>query len=339
MAKGQHKSNARRLSQGAHGSPLSNTPTPPYHANQPHRESLSIMDAARDRVVQNTVGDPMAYVYLVPYFAAVGLGLGLVATSAAVVAEYTSKPQGRDTLIIFAIMLICSLPLISMALRKGLVGSQSVHYIFIVCGSGGHTAEMIQMVERSIRCERKAHRRWAVGKGDSKSFDKVLAFERRLMDRFSQSGLDSGTFDIVLFGRARYVHQSWLTTPFTAVLSLLDTVRLLASPVHVGGATSAVRFPRVIITNGPGTGFIFLLVAFTYKVLGVVPTHLMRTIYVESWARVKSLSLTGKLIRRFRLADRFVVQSRALADQSNVLAENMLVMPTKPPVPLHVSAK
>ncbi|KAI0161264.1 oligosaccharide biosynthesis protein Alg14 like-domain-containing protein [Xylariaceae sp. FL1272] len=339
MAKAQHKSDAPGLFEETRGNSLSNTLAPPFHTNQPHQESLSIMQAARDRVVQNTVGDPMAYMYLVTYFAAVGLGLALVATSATVVTAYMSKPQGRDTLVIFAIMLICSLPLISMALRKGLVGSQSAHYIFIVCGSGGHTAEMIQMVERSIRCEKKAHRRWAVGKGDSKSFDKVLAFERRLIDRFSKSGLDCGTFDIVLFGRARYVHQSWLTTPFTAVLSLLDTIRLLASPVPIGEAASGVRFPRVIITNGPGTGFIFLLVAFMYKILGVVPTHLMRTIYVESWARVKSLSLTGKLIRRFRLADRFIVQSQAVADQSNVVAQNLLVMPTKPPVPLHVSAK
>ncbi|KAI8949292.1 oligosaccharide biosynthesis protein Alg14 like-domain-containing protein [Xylaria longipes] len=216
----------------------------------------------------------------------------------------------------------------------GMVREQSTHYLLLICGSGGHTAEMIQMVERSIRAEKSSHRRWAVGKDDQKSYDKILAFEHRLLDRFSHHCLDSGTFDIVRFGRARYVHQSWLTTPFTAILSLVDIARILTTspdqqPIPIS------RYPGVIVTNGPGTGFLFLLVARVLKLIRRVPTSHMRTIYVESWARVKSLSLTGKLIRRFKLADLFIVQSHLLAGPGDILAENFLVMPQQPHVPFN----
>ncbi|KAI0541414.1 oligosaccharide biosynthesis protein Alg14 like-domain-containing protein [Xylaria digitata] len=206
------------------------------------------------------------------------------------------------------------------------------HYVLMICGSGGHTAEMIQMVERSIDSEKSSHRRWAVGTDDEKSYDKILAFERRLLDRFSRHDLDSGTFDIMRFGRARYVHQSWLTTPFTAILSLVDIVRILTtSPCQ--RPIPALRYPGVIVTNGPGTGFLFLLVAQLLKLIHLVPASHMRTIYVESWARVKSLSLTGKLIRSWKLADLFIVQSRTLADHNNVVAQNLLAAPQQPRIP------
>ncbi|KAI0116434.1 oligosaccharide biosynthesis protein Alg14 like-domain-containing protein [Nemania sp. FL0031] len=216
--------------------------------------------------------------------------------------------------------------------NAGTVRGLSTHYVLIICGSGGHTAEMIQMVERSICPEKSSHRRWAVGKDDKKSYDKILAFESRLLDRFSRHSMDSGTFDIVQFGRARYVHQSWSTTPFTAILSLLGILQILTTPPDQGPVPRP-RYPGVIVTNGPGTGFLFLLVARALRLLYVVPRSRMRTIYVESWARVKSLSLTGKLIRRLRLADTFLVQSRYLKGLDNILAENLLVMPQQPKVP------
>ncbi|KAJ2980954.1 hypothetical protein NUW58_g6806 [Xylaria curta] len=236
---------------------------------------------------------------------------------------------------ILGILVISLFTAVHLVIRKGigLVRGPSTHYVLLICGSGGHTAEMIQMVERSICSEKSSHRRWAVGKDDRKSYDKILAFEHRLLNRFSHHSLDSGTFDIVRFGRARYVHQSWLTTPFTSILSLLDIFHILITPPHQL-PVPRLHYPGVIVTNGPGTGFLFLLVARALKLAHFVPRSHMRTIYVESWARVKSLSLTGKLIQRFRLTDRFVVQSRFLANANNILSENLLVMPQQPHVPL-----
>ncbi|KAI1433449.1 oligosaccharide biosynthesis protein Alg14 like-domain-containing protein [Xylaria sp. CBS 124048] len=261
-------------------------------------------------------------------FVLVSLGITMAVT--VVFPWFMARPS-----IIGAIMLsIMLLPLFIAAFifgsNAGPVPEQSAHYVLVVCGSGGHTAEMIQMLERSIRPQTSSHRRWAIGKDDEKSFEKVLAFEQRLLSRFSRHDLDSGTFDITRFGRARYVHQSWLTTPFSATLSLLDIVYILFTPPQT---RPMLHYPGVIATNGPGTGFLFLLVARAFRFARISPASHIRTIYVESWARVKSLSLTGKLVQRLGLADTFIVQSRFLKGPANVLAENLLVMPPLPPVP------
>ncbi|KAI0484450.1 oligosaccharide biosynthesis protein Alg14 like-domain-containing protein [Xylariaceae sp. FL0804] len=206
--------------------------------------------------------------------------------------------------------------------EAAMVRSQS-HYTFFICGSGGHTAEMIRMIERSIRPEDAAHRRWAIGKGDVMSHNKVLEFEHRLQERFSSTNHHSGTFDIVWFERARLVHQSWLSTPFTALLSIVSIIRILITPPSYR-ASPAFRFPGVIITNGPGTGFLFLVVARILRMCRVVPRSHMRTLYVESWARTRSLSLTGKLIHRFSVADLFIVQSNKLARNYGVYGQDLV---------------
>ncbi|KAH8158375.1 hypothetical protein CIB48_g9871 [Xylaria polymorpha] len=288
------------------------------------------MNTNRDQAVQTAIGSSIVNFIRDGIFLLVVLGATLVV--ATIVLKLMGRPHiNRGTMLGVLAPVVMAAYLVSGA-DAGMVRGLSTHYVLLICGSGGHTAEMIQMVERSIRTEKSSHRRWAVGKDDQKSYDKILAFESRLLDRFSHHCLDSGTFDIVRFGRARYVHQSWLTTPFTAIFSLVDIAHILTTPPHKQ-LTFRSCCPGVIVTNGPGTGFLFLLVARAFKLIRRVPTSHMRTIYVESWARVKSLSLTGKLIRRLKLADLFIVQSRFLVGPGDILAENFLVMPQEPHVP------
>jgi len=300
--------------------------------NKPHQESIK-MNTNRDQAVQAAIGGSIGD--LVKNGVVLVSALGATLFVASLILRTVAKPyanNGTVMTLIGALMFIIAYLVLARGTRAVCV--QPAHYVLLICGSGGHTAEMIQMAERSIRPEGSSHRRWAVGKDDEKSYLKVMAFERRLLDRFSRHDLDIGTFDIVRFGRARYVHQSWLTTPFTATLSLLDIIHVLSDPPRQRPVPE-LRYPGVIVTNGPGTGFLFLLVARALKLLRVVPTTHMRSIYVESWARVKSLSLTGKLIRRGRLADKFIVQYRFLAGPQDILAENLLVMPKHPAVPIN----
>ncbi|KAI1449612.1 glycosyltransferase family 1 protein [Annulohypoxylon stygium] len=180
------------------------------------------------------------------------------------------------------------------------------HYILIVCGSGGHTGEMIRMVDRGIRPDGLSHRRWAIGYGDRMSYDKVVEFEQNLAKKHDKK-TDLGTFDIQFFHRPRAVHQSWLTTPFTALLSLVEMVNIMSTKPGYGTSTR-FRFPGVIATDGPGAGFMFLLAAHWLKMTFVIPNGFVKTIYVESWARTKSLSMSGKLVKYFTLADIFIVQ-------------------------------
>ncbi|KAL7624269.1 UDP-N-acetylglucosamine transferase subunit [Parahypoxylon ruwenzoriense] len=216
-------------------------------------------------------------------------------------------------------------------LRAGWKSTRAPHYVLIVCGSGGHTGEMIRMVERSIRPTANSHRRWAIGHDDRLSFEKVLEFERRL----GQTLPNVGTFDILYFRRGRAIHQSWLTTPFTALNSLIHVILVLVSPPGRRNAPEFC-FPGVVVSDGPGTGFLVFLAAHLLKLFFVVPEEYMKTVFVESWARVNSLSLSGWLIHMFALADVFIVQHRRLAKRYGVsYTGNMVGMPTSPNVPMH----
>lgn len=217
--------------------------------------------------------------------------------------------------------------------QYGLKKSTDVpHYTLIVCGSGGHTGEMIRMLSRSIQHEALAHRRWAVGRGDELSFSKVIDFETRLSMNFASKGWEPGTFDIMSFPRARAVHQSWLTTPFTAVLCVVEIIRILLE--QPSGKSIDFAYPGVVVSDGPGSGFLFILVAHILKVLQLVPSDYMQTIFIESWARVGRLSLSGRLADLLGIADMFIVHYRPLARKNHrVFSQNMIAMPRIPTLP------
>ncbi|KAI2473500.1 glycosyltransferase family 1 protein [Annulohypoxylon bovei var. microspora] len=191
------------------------------------------------------------------------------------------------------------------------IRASSPHYVLIVCGSGGHTGEMIRMVDRSIRPSGLSHRRWAIGYGDQMSYDKVMEFEYSLAHKFGQKEWSAGSFDIEFFHRPRAVHQSWFTTPFTALVSLVETFKIMTTAPGRHTATE-FQFPGVIATDGPGAGFMFLLAAHWLKMCFIVSDDSLKSVFVESWARVKSLSMSGKLIKYFTLADVFIVQSHGV---------------------------
>ncbi|KAI0843362.1 glycosyltransferase family 1 protein [Hypoxylon sp. FL0890] len=209
--------------------------------------------------------------------------------------------------------------------------SDNPHYLLVVCGSGGHTGEMIRMMDRSIGPrEGIYHRRYAVAYGDQMSYDKVMSFERTLQRRFENENVFAGSFDIEYFHRGRHVHQSWVTTPFTALACLADIFRILTTAPGRHTVTD-YRFPGVIVTDGPGSGFLFLLAAHWLKMWFMVPDDFMQSIFIESWARVNSMSLTGKLIDRFCLADVFIAQYKTMSSRGPYsYVDNMVAMPTHP---------
>ena len=71
--------------------------------------------------------------------------------------------------------------------------------------------------------------------------------------------------------------------------------------------------PRVILCNGPGTCLPVCVAAFVAKCLPEAVGRAPVVVYVESVARVESLSLTGKLLYHLRLADEVFVQWETLA--------------------------
>ncbi len=172
------------------------------------------------------------------------------------------------------------------------------------------------------------------------SNDDQVEKTRKLL-RTEQSGsAEGGYFEIVTVPRARKIHQPLWSTPQTSFYCFLACIKALL-PHTPSSPTASIEAPRrspdLIITNGPATGVIVVLASLVLRFLGsnVVSRSVgteglagnegeMRTIYIESWARVKTLSLSGKILQ-MGLVNRFLVQWEGLksgrAEYKGVLVE------------------
>lgn len=206
--------------------------------------------------------------------------------------------------------------------RRGEKGGERPLYILAVLGSGGHTKEMLLMMGSDFRAPEESHRRYVVTKGDDMSAKQAKTFEGTLKGVWEHTG----TYDICMATRARHVHQSLLTTPLSALRSILDIFPILLSRPGQVSPGSPIDVPDVIFTNGPATGFFVAVVAHMLRIFYIVPEHKMRVLFIESWARVSSLSLTGKLFYYTGIADMFLVQHEAVANTYGVLNAGWLVL-------------
>jgi beta-1,4-N-acetylglucosaminyltransferase len=148
---------------------------------------------------------------------------------------------------------------------------------FVVLGSGGHTTEMLSMLS-SLTAKEFSSYVFLIAATDNMS-------EIKLRASFSNP-------EIRRTPRAREVGQSWLSSIFTTAIALFYAIRIVWT-----------EGPDLILTNGPGT---CVPVAYTAWILRLLCIKESRIVFVESVARVKSLSLSGKLL--YPIADRFLVQ-------------------------------
>ncbi|KAI8647930.1 oligosaccharide biosynthesis protein Alg14 like-domain-containing protein [Parasitella parasitica] len=161
----------------------------------------------------------------------------------------------------------------------------------IVLGSGGHTAEMLQLI-KSLEPKQYYPRTYVVANTDTLSKEKAIEYE--------QSTGQQNQFDVCTIPRAREVGQPWSQVPVTALIALTASVKVILS-----------SWPDLIICNGPGSCVPICILAYIPRILGIKKIEI---IYIESFARVESLSVTGKLLYPF--VDRFLVQWPQL---SNIL--------------------
>ncbi|CUA69242.1 UDP-N-acetylglucosamine transferase subunit ALG14 [Rhizoctonia solani] len=173
---------------------------------------------------------------------------------------------------------------------------QSTRSLAVFLGSGGHTTEALALVS-SLDFNKYSPRTYIISEGDSLSTKKAIALE-------NLKNPGNTEYRLLTMPRARRVHQSLVSTPFTALYSLVWTLRFMTLPAIL----SKRKFADALVINGPGTCVALVLVAYFNRFWWLESP---RIIYVESFARVNSLSLSGKLVQP--LADRFLVQWPTLA--------------------------
>ncbi|RKP12483.1 oligosaccharide biosynthesis protein Alg14-like protein, partial [Piptocephalis cylindrospora] len=165
--------------------------------------------------------------------------------------------------------------------------------LLVLLGSGGHTAEMLRLLEQlksSEHANKYAPVQYIVTAGDAMSEGKAGRFE-------GLSERESICARIHRVPRARRVKQPWTSTPFSTMWSLIASIRILWT----------VPFDA-FLCNGPGTSVPLAMLIFLPKILGFSTPPI---IYVESFARVKTLSLSGRLL--YPIVDLFLVQWADLA--------------------------
>ncbi|GLC45279.1 hypothetical protein PLESTB_000717300 [Pleodorina starrii] len=163
----------------------------------------------------------------------------------------------------------------------------------IVLGSGGHTAEMLMLMD-SLDKARYSPRSYVVAATDPMSGPKALARERLWQKKDSPTG-----FRIQQIPRSREVGQSYITSVATTLYSLVFAFGLVLREA-----------PELVLVNGPGTCIPICAAAFVYRVLGLTRTQI---VYVESIARTRRFSLSAKLLYHLRMADLLFVQWEQLA--------------------------
>ncbi|KAI4253264.1 MAG: hypothetical protein LQ352_003794 [Teloschistes flavicans] len=204
--------------------------------------------------------------------------------------------------------------------------------LLIVLGSGGHTSEMLSIL-RNLDPYLYTHRSYVVSSGDDFSSSKAIEFETALQARCKGSqqnmALAPSTYDINVIPRARKIHQPILTTPFSSLRCLFSCFAVLRAPcaqqpsryetsqddrAQEISECPMYTYPDLIIANGPATAVLVILACLLLRFFNVKDTqHRLRTIYVESWARVNSLSLSGRILMHGGMVNRMIVQWDNLA--------------------------
>ncbi|KAI9495457.1 UDP-N-acetylglucosamine transferase subunit alg14 [Zychaea mexicana] len=147
----------------------------------------------------------------------------------------------------------------------------------IFLGSGGHTAEMMALVS-TLNQELYTPRFYLVAESDTLSESKAKAQDAK------------GA--VYRLPRAREVGQSWTKVPISMACALMVSIGLFLQTM-----------PDLILCNGPGSCIPICMAAYLVRILGL---RRVQIVYVESFARVTRLSLTGRLLYLF--VDRFIVQ-------------------------------
>lgn len=155
----------------------------------------------------------------------------------------------------------------------------------IVIGSGGHTSEMIRHV-KNLDPNLYQPRLYVMADTDTSSEPKIKELELEYLK------ITKTDYSIIKIPRSRHVNQSYITSIFTTLHSIIKCVPIVYS-----------YKPDLILCNGPGTCIPICLISFVLKILFLSSTKI---IFIESICRVKTISLSGKILLYF--ADQVLVQ-------------------------------
>ena len=175
----------------------------------------------------------------------------------------------------FFVFLLIRLLFVLPGLFRSKRNSKATVHALVVLGSGGHTGEMMPLVKQLSQWNRLSQMTVIAASSDSLSLSHPLIPENARKETIP---------------RARNVGQSFFTSIFTTLAAFISALRFIS-----------LR-PDLLLVNGPGVCYPVVLAIFLGNFLGVTNCSI---VFVESFCRVTTISLTGKLI--YPLCDLFFV--------------------------------
>lgn len=181
--------------------------------------------------------------------------------------------------------------------------STSTSTLMSVIGSGGHTTEMLSLIKSVTEMNQHTNDIdeivFVVSKSDTKSQNKLLMEYSQLQypEQVDQSDDSLIKYRLLKITRSRDVHQSYFTSLFTTMFAIIESLSILYT----------IK-PSILICNGPG-------VCIPLVIASRLLTPKTNIIFVESFCRTRTLSLSGKILYHFHLVHHFLVQWPKLAQK------------------------
>lgn len=169
--------------------------------------------------------------------------------------------------------------------------------VLVVLGSGGHTSEMLTLLTEMLPKWPCAQISFVRAATDKHSLQKAAHVHREYHAVCAHHRVHAARHYVI--PRAREVGQS-------PTNSVIPTLRTFAAALTL----LMKERPSLLLCNGPANAAVIAAAAFCLRAMGMVSC---RIIYVESFARVVTLSLSGRLLIPF--VDRFIVQWPQLSNK------------------------
>lgn len=169
-------------------------------------------------------------------------------------------------ILIFSFLLVSLLITIYIRLKF----KPKLEGICAILGSGGHTNEMIRIISELDPDLRPTQ--YILSQGDTLSFEKA------------QKLLGAELKEFIWLPRPRNVGQSYLTSIATSLKTLFKCLELFSH-----------NMPKLLLCNGPGICVVVSLSLILISIFTGRP--LPKIVYIESFARTRSLSLSGRVMQ------------------------------------------
>ena len=153
----------------------------------------------------------------------------------------------------------------------------------VVLGSGGHTSEMLIMLKQFKEKFERIEFHFLVAESDTTS-----------VARIAPALGESTPYSVTKTPRLRHVGESLMS-------AILKLPKILVANILILSRID----PDVLIVNGPGTCIPTVFGACVVQIFSLSFKRIF-CVFVESFCRVQTISMTGKLVYPF--VDKFIVQ-------------------------------